>query len=411
MNQTNTCTIGIDYALAAPNVLSVRWGSEPPEPAFKVASTRSAMRKAFGDILARAASRGAHVRVAFEASGRQLHRLLETIDGLTLHPVNPAAASLARQALHISGAKSDELDAAAIREFLERNAEAKALRPATAYDKASAELGDLCEDRRTLVEERKAEGNRMIEAVRYDLPALAAAFGKYSKLFAKLLASFPELGPLARKRRATMETWLRKNGRLGDEKREAVLDALDGIDPAASGLRWRKAACHAAAALLKEKHITAYEKDIATRYAAHPLHDLVDSLPGTGPALGPRLCAFLGADPDRWPETLDMLLRSGVAPVRRQSGKTWSVHRRRACRNFDLQTFTEFARCSTKSCAWAKAFTTRKAEAGKSAHNAYRALAFKWIRIIPRSPHPTNNTRKPTSNLMTTPWQIVERTI
>jgi len=381
MNQTNsnTCTIGIDYALAAPNVLSVRWDGQAPKTPFSIPSNRGAMRKAIDEILDSAAA-GAHVRVAFESSGRQLHRLLETIDGLTLFPVNPAASAFARKALNIAGAKSDEIDAASLREFLERNIES--LKPATALDKASAQLAVLCEDRRAFVEQRKAEGNRMIEAVRYDFPALAAAFGTYSKLFAKLLAAFPELEALARKRTTTMDKWLRKNGRLGTKKRDAVLNALAAIDPGADGLRWRKASLHAASALLLETHIAAYDKDIAKRYAVHPLHDLVDSLPGTGAALGPRLCAFLGADPTRFPQAMDMLLRSGIAPVRRQSGNSFTVHRRLACRKFDLQTFTEFARCSTSSCAWAKAYTAAKRKAGKSAHTAYRALAYKWIRII-----------------------------
>jgi len=379
-------TIGIDYALAAPHVLSIRRDGGETETPARVTATRPAIRAAIESVVGRAA--GAPVRIAFEASGKHLHSVLETIEGVELYPINPLASRFHRRALHVSGVKSDPIDADALRSFLENHADE--LRPSVPMDPASAELGLLCEHRRAIVELRKADANRMIEFVRHDLPALALAFKCYSKTFARLLVAHPDLKALARKRRGTMETWLRKQGRLGAEKREAVLDAIGAIDPTAAGIHWRRAAEEARCTLLRDGQIAAYDKEIEQRYLAHPLHDIIDSLPGAGPALGARLCAFLGADPGRWPRAMDILLRSGIAPVTRKSGKAdETVSRRIACRKFDLQSFSEFARASASSCEWAKNFVAAKRgkkQKGKrakcSAHTAYRSLGYKWIRII-----------------------------
>jgi len=373
------CTVGIDYAVSAPHVLSIRWDGEKPASPLSIPPERAPVREALESLVKKA--EGGRVRVAFESSGRHLHKLLRTIDGLELHPINPLASNMARRALHVSGVKSDEIDADALRDFLERNGDR--LRPDVAPDPASARLGTLCEHRRDIIEQRKATGNRMIDAVRHDFPALATAFDRYSKSFAKLLVAFPDLHALSRKRSSTMKNWLAKNSRLGADKREDILKALGAIDPTAQGLFWQRAVFEARLALLLEKQTTAYDRQIKPLYKAHPLHDLVNSLPGAGPALGPRLCAFLGRHPDGWESAMDMLLKSGIAPVTRKSGGGKPIiRRRRACRTFDIQTFVEFARCSKSSSEWAKNFHAQKRANKMKAFTIYRALAFKWIRII-----------------------------
>jgi transposase len=374
------CTVGIDYALAAPHCFSVRWSGHEPQPAVSVASDRASVR-AFFDNLLEEAGPATRVAVAFEGSGRQLNELLETIEGIELYPINPLASQMARRARHVSGIKSDPIDAAVLRSHLEQNLDE--LKSAVPLDRPSAELALLCEDRRGLVEERKAVGNRMINAVRHDCPALAAGFGSYSKSFISLLVKWPELDKLARTRPSTVRKYLRSIGPIKETKLQAVLDAVTGIDPKASGIRWKLAVSQARLAEVLEQEIVRYEVQIKELYKTHPLHELIESLPGTGAALGPRLCGFLGVDPNRWQTAEVMQLRSGVAPVLSQSGKApLRTSRRRACRKHDLQTFVEFARCSTFSCDWAKAFLDAQRAKGKSANTAYRALAFKWIRII-----------------------------
>ena len=73
---------------------------------------------------------------------------------------------------------------------------------------------------------------------------------------------------------------------------------------------------------------------------------------------------------------------SGVAPVKKQSGKTKIVSFRWARPVFLHQTFVEYARSSVKYSDWARAFFQERVDKGWSKFRIYRALAFKWIRIL-----------------------------
>jgi len=404
------CTVGIDYALEADHALSLRRHGEAPEPVRRIPATRPAVRGFFEALLAGLPA-GSLVAVAVEGSGRQLIGLLETIGGVVVHPVNPLASQMARRARHVSGIKSDPVDARVLRAFLEQNL--GELPAHTPLDAASAELQTLCVNRRHLVGQRGKAGNILLDALRHDLPALVKAFGGYGTTLARLLVRWPELQGLRRARRGTLEAFLRKSGRFGEARREAILAAIAAADPAATGLMWGYAAVQAKVALLLEEQIKLLEARIAEAYRAHPLHDVVASFPRTGANLGPRFCALLGADhAARWtPEHLRRI--AGVAPVTLESGTSRKTTvRRRACRTFDMQTLVEHARCSTQEPGWAREFYRVKRASGKSPHTVYRMIAHKWIAIILRcaeSRQPYNptkfkspyNTQQPDEDLAT----------
>src|SRR4029077_16943799 len=90
-------------------------------------------------------------------------------------------------------------------------------------------------------------------------------------------------------------------------------------------------------ALLKSllPYIARYEKQIAELFDAHPDSFLFRDLPGAGSALGPRLLTAYGTDRERFEHSTEISSLSGVAPVRRasgkKSGKKASVHFRHAC--------------------------------------------------------------------------------
>ena len=125
-----------------------------------------------------------------------------------------------------------------------------------------------------------------------------------------------------------------------------------------------------------------YDQQIAELFKAHDDAAIFSSLPGAGPALAPRLLVVFGSRRDRWRHSLDVATYSGIAPVIEQSGKRSIVHWRWACPKFVRQSLHEFARCSVRSCAWAKRFYQTQRARGNNHHGALRALAFKWIRIL-----------------------------
>jgi hypothetical protein len=105
------------------------------------------------------------------------------------------------------------------------------------------------------------------------------------------------------------------------------------------------------------------------------------SLPGAGPALPPRLLASLGTDRRRFPDALSVHGHSGIAPVTEKSGKSQWVHLRWNGPKFLRQTWHEFAGCSIKYSAWARACYDALKQR-MSHQEALRKLAYKWQRIV-----------------------------
>lgn len=128
--------------------------------------------------------------------------------------------------------------------------------------------------------------------------------------------------------------------------------------------------------------VARFDAEIADRFAAHEDAALFAAFPGSGEVTAPRLLAAFGTDRTRFPTAQTMQEASGIAPVTLRSGNQISVHWRWAAPTFTRQTFHEFARQSIHHCAWAHAYYVTQRERGQSAQAAFRALAFKWIRIL-----------------------------
>jgi transposase len=128
--------------------------------------------------------------------------------------------------------------------------------------------------------------------------------------------------------------------------------------------------------------IATFDRQIAEVYRKHPDRVIMESFPGAGPALEPRLIAAVGSRRDRFDSANSLACFAGIAPVKESSGKSLWVHWRWACPKFIRQTFHEWAGCSIRTCDWAREFYDKQRAKGKGHHAAVRALAFKWIRIF-----------------------------
>src|SRR5262249_50287294 len=102
------------------------------------------------------------------------------------------------------------------------------------------------------------------------------------------------------------------------------------------------------------KQIKNYDERIQSVFREHSEAWLFRELPGAGPVIAPRLAALFGTQRGNWPGALDLLCRTGVAPVQKQSGRQCLVQFRWARPKFLHQTIVEFAQCSLKFCRWAK---------------------------------------------------------
>src|SRR5215472_10419495 len=115
---------------------------------------------------------------------------------------------------------------------------------------------------------------------------------------------------------------------------------------------------------------------------AHPDNALMNSFPGAGSALAPRLMAAMGSQRERCQTAQEIQCYSGIAPVVASSGQQRWVHWRWACPKFLRQTFHEWALHSLAYSPWARKYYEHQRAKGKRHNTAIRALAFKWIRVL-----------------------------
>src|SRR5438309_8227166 len=201
------------------------------------------------------------------------------------------------------------------------------------------------------------------------------------------LLRWPTLEKLQKARPDTLRKFFRQhNSGRSDSMERRVQEIRDAV-PATHDRAVIRSCSQAAlsfARMLREVRaaIRSYDQDLETLTREHPDFALIDSLPGVGPALAPRLIAALGTQRDRYQSASELQCYSGIAPVLASSGKQRWVHWRWACPKFLRQTFQEWAWMSTRKSIWARAFYEQQRERNKLHHAAVRALSFQWLRIV-----------------------------
>ena len=122
---------------------------------------------------------------------------------------------------------------------------------------------------------------------------------------------------------------------------------------------------------------------IETLYAARKNEAaILDSLPGAGPKLAPRLLVKLAVHSRQLPDFSAMQCISGTSPISYQSGQMNKVYMRRNCDKGFRNALIQLANLSRKSCTWAAVYYDTHKEKGKTHACALRCLANKWVKII-----------------------------
>jgi len=335
---------------------------------------------------------GRPVAVCLEQSRGALIFALMQYEFLLLCPLNPSQLAAYRRAVHPSGAKDDPTDAELLARFAYNHSDQ--LRVWKPDDEITRSLGLLSEQRREWVEDRVALENQLRQRLKETYPQALQLFpgDLHSERFLAFLAKFPTLKELQRASPRQLAKRLAPRRRRADdppaeqlhrEAVEAVRKALPLTKDSAVLEHARLTIRHLLAQLeLLNEAVAECDQKIAALFARHPDHDLFASFPGAGATLAPRLAAAFGTDREKFETARDIQQMSGIAPITRSSGKTKVVQIRWACPKFLRQTFHEFARCSTKFSAWAKAYLEMRRAAGTPYQVILRALAFKWQRIL-----------------------------
>jgi transposase len=331
---------------------------------------------------------GRPIAVALEQSRGALFYMLTKYAHFVIHPVHPASLASYRKSFSPSGAKDDDRDVDLLLDLLLKHRQR--LRPVKTETADTRLLALLNEQRRHLVNQKTAQLNRLTANLKLYFPQILEWFSQLdAPLVADLLRRWPTLPELKTARQATLRRFFYQHNCRSDERIEERLRQIAQGVPATTDSAIVECGTLLTTTLLAQIAILSQavgklERRIAALFTQHPDAFIFDSLPGAGPALAPRLLTAMGTDRDRFARANDVGSYSGIAPVRKQSGKTCIVAFRRACPKFVRQSFHEWANCSLRTCDWAGAHYQRQRDKGKGHHAAIRSLALKWIRIVYR---------------------------
>ncbi|MDD2765319.1 MAG: transposase [Opitutaceae bacterium] len=336
--------------------------------------------------------RGAHpqgqIVVVLERPDGPVVELLRARPGFVIVAVNPLMLHRFRQAFSPSGAKDDPGDARLLAEIVRTHPERFAA--LAAPEPRLRTLATLVRHRRDWIDRRTGLVEQLSATLKQYYPQALTLAGAdlASPMTRAFLRRWPDLAAVQRSRWGTLARFYRRHhaGRAAVlARREALVRQAQPVNAHADYVApWRLqmqtilGQLEALAASLAR-----YEAVIAQAYADAPGRTVIDSLPGVGPVLAPRLwvaCQQAGSTP----RAKELAQRSGIAPVQRQSGQSQGVFFRRARPRFLHQTWTEFAAHSTAACPWAKAYHDQRLAQGDGLGAIRRALAFKWTRIIAR---------------------------
>ena len=281
----------------------------------------------------------------------------------------------------------DRLDTDQILQILTKHLDQ--LRPLNPDTEETRLLGRLVEDRRKAVDLRTGHVQALLASLKEYFPqAIELLNGNLtSRLAGDFLEKWPTFAAFQQAKPSTVKKFyyghnVRSPEVIAQALRLAQTRQPLTIDAAIQESGWRLSQMQAHLIQTLNPVIADYDTRIEKVFAAHPEAPVFRGLPGAGPALAPRLCAFFGTDRTRYAAAVNVESFSGIAPVTKSSGKTRVVYMRRACPRFDRQTFHEFARLSIPKCQWAQNYVDYYIGKGKTYHTIIRALAFKWIRIL-----------------------------
>lgn len=321
-----------------------------------------------------------------QSRGAFLYALLK-YSFLRLYPVNPRCLADFRKAMVASGAKGDPSDADLLCELGCKHGER--LRELELEDEATRQLMLLNEHRRGVVAEQTGLSNQLGAALKCYYPLMLELFGEdiAARIALDFMERWPNLAAAQKAKPGVLRSFFHKHNSRSQEKIEQRINAIRDAKPltedtAVIGCMQLLVQTLILRLRTVQSCIVGYDERIKLVFAGHAKAQVFASFPGAGPVFGPRLAAAFGTSAANFPNPDSMQCWSGVAPVQIQSGKTKVVSWRWARAKFLHQTFVEYARSSVLFCPWAREFCKSRMEKGWSKFRIYRALAFKWIRIL-----------------------------
>ena len=324
------------------------------------------------------------ISIAIETShGAWVQALLDR--GYQLYPVNPKTVDSFREALSANGIKTDKIDCKVLTMFLVTfHKDNSPLRPDAPEIVA---LRIACQIRLRLVEERTAKINELQTTLKMDYPAFVGLFGELkSQIALQFLEQFPTQDKMHVLSERRLRNWLKRHHYSSTRRIDDMVEILKRPSlPVREHLQKAKESLIQYLARSIQNlnvEIAQRDKHITEQLDKLPESNWIRSLPGAGDVLAPALLACLGRDAKRFESVHTAQAFMGTAPVTKASGRSETVKFRRGCWKFARRTLQLFADTSRHQCPWAQEFYQKQRDSGHLHHQALRALAHKWVKIL-----------------------------
>jgi transposase len=310
------------------------------------------------------------------------------VAGYQVYAVNPQVVSRYRGRHQVSRAKSDRGDAKVLADLVRTDRHNH--RPVAGDSPLVEAVKVLARAHQGLIWARQRHVNALRSALREFHPGALAALGAQlaepEALAVLELAPTPELGrrlTRAAVRRALVQAGRRRNLQA---RVVAVHDALAAPqlaapEPVQAAYREVVAALVAMLRCLNAQ-VAALERQLASRFTAHPDAAIVRSLPGLGVVLGARMLGEFGDDPHRYATAKGRKAFAGTAPITRSSGLRTVVVARAACNQRLVDACYLWAFAALTASPGARRCYDAHRTRGATHHQALRALGNRLVGVL-----------------------------
>ena len=306
--------------------------------------------------------------------------------GYSIYAMNPKSADRARDRYRPAGGKDDRIDAFVLADTL--RLDGGRLRPYAPPSPQTHLIGRLHAERHGLVQDR----SRLIQQLRAILldssPSVNALLDDLSRVRwqRRLLAQYPTHQALAQAHANSLHAFCRKH-RLQQSRRDRILAVARSAPLPLPAAQWQAPSGQIRRLIaridLLDDQLAELQDQLSEAIAAHPLGELMASLPSGGVVTQSGLLSIFGdSAADRtWRQQASAC---GVSPVTFQSGKIRLAKRRKACQTRHRQTLLHLAYHTAfrvDGC-WARHYYQAKRQAGVRHSTILRCLAQRWTKII-----------------------------
>lgn len=303
----------------------------------------------------------------------------------TMYIIPPHATNAYRQTESISSAHNDQSDAALLSWIVRVDRRPRhRLRPDDALTQQILGQVRLAHQLSTSILRQR---NQLDDALNRTFPAALRAFEDLTTQFAlRFLAAYPTAQEAQSLSFNDFAAFCKENGYHFKQYiplRYKELQTEMPMPSAATVLARRDQVRVLAQALLPQVQL---HRGVLARlselFALHRDHDIFDSLPGAGQLLAPSLLAKFGDDRERFPGPENVQALAGTCPVTLRSGKKGMITFRTHCDREFRRIAQQFAFCSLRESAWARAYWYEIRPRYRSDSHTTRVVANRWLAII-----------------------------